>query len=54
VGHLSFFQVNRFLIDALVEAVIGDSKGRLALDLFAGVGLFTVALTKRFDRVIGV
>ncbi|MCU1342251.1 MAG: rRNA (Uracil-5-)-methyltransferase RumA [Candidatus Acidoferrum typicum] len=54
VGHLSFFQVNRFLIDTLVEAVIGDSKGRLALDLFAGVGLFTVALTKRFDRVIGV
>ncbi len=54
VGHLSFFQVNRFLIDALVEAVIGDSKGRMALDLFAGVGLFTVALTKRFDRVIGV
>jgi len=54
VGHLSFFQVNRFLIDALVEGVIGDSKGRLALDLFAGVGLFTVALTKRFDRVMGV
>ena len=54
VGHLSFFQVNRFLIDAMVEGVIGDSKGRLALDLFAGVGLFTVALTKRFDRVMGV
>jgi 23S rRNA (uracil1939-C5)-methyltransferase len=54
VGHLSFFQVNRFLIDALVETVIGDSRGRLALDLFAGVGLFTVALTKRFERVIGV
>src|ERR1700676_4580598 len=54
VGHLSFFQVNRFLIDALIEGVLGDSKGRLALDLFAGVGLFTVPLTKRFDRVIGV
>ena len=54
VGHLSFFQVNRFAIDTLVEAVIGDSRGRLAIDLFAGVGLFTVALTKRFDRVIGV
>jgi len=26
----------------------------LALDLFAGVGLFTVPLTSRFDRVIGV
>jgi 23S rRNA (uracil1939-C5)-methyltransferase len=54
VGHLSFFQVNRFMLDALVDTVIGDSKGRLALDLFAGVGLFTVALTKRFERVIGV
>jgi 23S rRNA (uracil1939-C5)-methyltransferase len=54
VGHLSFFQINRFLIDALIEGVIGDSRGRLALDLFAGVGLFTVALAKQFDRVIGV
>ena len=54
VGHLSFFQVNRFLIDGLIEAVISDSQGRLALDLFAGVGLFTVPLAKRFDRVIGV
>ena len=54
VGHLSFFQVNRFMVDTLVEAVLGDSKGRLALDLFAGVGLFTVPLTSRFDRVIGV
>jgi 23S rRNA (uracil1939-C5)-methyltransferase len=54
VGHLSFFQVNRFLVDALVEAVLGDSRGRLALDLFAGVGLFTVPLTSRFERVIGV
>ena len=54
VGHLSFFQVNRFLIDKLVEIVIGDSRGRLALDLYAGVGLFTVALAQRFERVIGV
>jgi len=54
VGHLSFFQVNRFLIDPLVKAVIDEVRGRLALDLFAGVGLFTVALTKNFERVIGV
>jgi 23S rRNA (uracil1939-C5)-methyltransferase len=53
VGHLSFFQVNRHLIEALVDAVTGG-KGRLALDLYAGVGLFSVALAKRFDRVIGV
>ena len=46
--------MNRFLVEPLVEAVIGDTKGKLALDLFAGVGLFTVALTKQFERVIGV
>jgi 23S rRNA (uracil1939-C5)-methyltransferase len=54
VGHLSFFQINRFLIEALVEAVTGTERGKLALDLYAGVGLFSVALTKQFDRVIGV
>jgi 23S rRNA (uracil1939-C5)-methyltransferase len=54
VGHLSFFQVNRFMVDTLIESVLGDSRGRLALDLFAGVGLFTVPLTSRFERVIGV
>ena len=54
VGHLSFFQVNRFMIEPLVEAAIGAARGKLALDLFAGVGLFTVALTKNFERVIGV
>jgi 23S rRNA (uracil1939-C5)-methyltransferase len=31
----------------------GDS-GRLALDLFAGVGLFAAPLAKKFDRVIAV
>ena len=25
VGHLSFFQVNRFLVEALIEAVVGES-----------------------------
>jgi 23S rRNA (uracil1939-C5)-methyltransferase len=54
VGHLSFFQVNRFMVELLLRAAIGTTRGTLALDLFAGVGLFTVALTKQFERVIGV
>ncbi len=54
VGHLSFFQVNRSLVEPLVETVVGKVRGHVALDLFAGVGLFTVPLTKQFERVIGV
>jgi 23S rRNA (uracil1939-C5)-methyltransferase len=54
VGHLSFFQVNRFLLDTLVTVVLGEARGRLALDLFAGSGLFAVPLALRFERVIGV
>jgi 23S rRNA (uracil1939-C5)-methyltransferase len=55
VGHFSFFQVNRFLAGELVRAVAeNEADGRLALDLFAGVGLFSVPLAKRFARVIAV
>jgi 23S rRNA (uracil1939-C5)-methyltransferase len=59
VGHLSFFQVNRFVVDDLVRAVAGDTNsgatGRgLALDLFAGVGLFSIPLAAHFDRAIAV
>jgi 23S rRNA (uracil1939-C5)-methyltransferase len=54
IGHLSFFQTNRFLLDELVRTVIGEARGRLALDLFAGVGLFSVPLANRFERLIAV
>ncbi len=54
VSHLSFFQVNRFLVDDLLRTVIADAKGALALDLYAGVGFFTLPLTKTFQRVVSV
>jgi len=55
VGHFSFFQVNSSLVDELAHDVVDrDEGGRLALDLFAGVGLFATALTKKFGRVIAV
>ena len=55
VGHFSFFQVNRFLVDELAQEVVErEEGGRLALDLFAGVGLFSVPLAARFERVISV
>jgi len=54
VSHLSFFQVNRFLVESLLRTVIAGAKGDLALDLYAGVGFFTLPLTKAFQRVVSV
>jgi 23S rRNA (uracil1939-C5)-methyltransferase len=54
VGHLSFFQVNRFLIEDLVGAATAGTSGGMALDLFAGVGLFSVPLLRSFARVVAV
>ena len=50
----SFFQTNRFLVDALVNEVMGDEHGEEAVDLYAGVGLFTLPMAKRFQRVKAV
>ena len=50
----SFFQTNRFLIDELVHIVTGGRMGRTALDLYAGVGLFTLSLATSFENVIAV
>ena len=46
VGHFSFFQVNRFLSDDLAREVTENEEGELALDLFAGVGLFSMPLAR--------
>ncbi len=54
VGHRSFFQVNRFLIDELVEAAMPEGGGETALDLYAGVGLFALPLARRFRTVRAV
>ena len=50
----SFFQVNRLLIDGLVERVTKGRSGALVWDLYAGVGLFARALARGFERVVAV
>ena len=50
----SFFQTNRLLIDELVKVTVGSNDGRVALDLYAGAGLFTRKLARTFHQVIAV
>lgn len=50
----SFFQTNRHLTSTLIEAVRAGAKGKLAIDLYAGAGLFTLPLAKSFERVVAV
>jgi 23S rRNA (uracil1939-C5)-methyltransferase len=50
----AFFQGNKFLIGTLIETAIGDAAGEHALDLYSGVGLFTLPLARRFKKVIAV
>jgi 23S rRNA (uracil1939-C5)-methyltransferase len=54
VDHGAFFQVNRWLIDRMVQHVVGYQSGALAWDLFAGVGLFARQLAKSFEKVVAV
>jgi 23S rRNA (uracil1939-C5)-methyltransferase len=53
-SHLSFFQVNRFLIEDLLTTVTANAHGALALDLYSGVGFFTLPLAKTFQKVVSV
>jgi 23S rRNA (uracil1939-C5)-methyltransferase len=54
VSYKSFFQVNRFLVDQLVDAAVADAAGDTALDLYAGVGLFSWTLAAQFKKVTAV
>jgi tRNA/tmRNA/rRNA uracil-C5-methylase (TrmA/RlmC/RlmD family) len=50
----SFFQGNRFLTGALARRVLELAEGELCADLYAGVGLFAVALAARGAQVVAV
>ncbi|MBV8206348.1 MAG: class I SAM-dependent RNA methyltransferase [Acidobacteria bacterium] len=50
----SFFQTNRFLTGELISLVTERAGGALALDLYSGVGLFSLPLARSFAKVIAV
>ncbi|HYJ88727.1 MAG TPA: class I SAM-dependent RNA methyltransferase [Pyrinomonadaceae bacterium] len=50
----AFFQINHELLAPLVAEAVGEDTGRIAIDLYCGVGLFTLPLARRFQEVIAV
>ena len=50
----TFFQGNPLLIEQLIETATQGASGAAALDLYCGVGLFTLPLAKKFESVVGV
>lgn len=50
----SFFQGNLSLIEALIKTAIDGESGKLALDLYCGVGLFSIPLAQNFEKAIGI
>ena len=50
----AFFQINPSLLEPLIGFALGDAAGESALDLYSGVGLFTLPLARQFERVTAV
>jgi 23S rRNA (uracil1939-C5)-methyltransferase len=49
-----FFQINHALLEPLVAEALRDAEGGTALDLYSGVGLFTLPLARAFASVVAV
>lgn len=50
----TFFQGHRGLLARLVEVTVGEWTGETAVDLYAGVGLFSLPLARRYGKVLSV
>ncbi|HEY1402816.1 MAG TPA: class I SAM-dependent RNA methyltransferase [Pyrinomonadaceae bacterium] len=49
-----FFQINHALLEPLLAEALKGATGERAVDLYCGVGLFTLPLARRFARVMAV
>lgn len=50
----TFFQAHRGLVATLMGLAVGDAKGELAVDLYCGVGLFSLPLSSHYRKVVAV
>ena len=54
ISRGSFFQVNDFMLETLKERATQGVGGSMALDLYCGVGFFTLSLAAKFRQVVAV
>lgn len=50
----AFFQTNHELLDSLITETTREIHGQVAIDLYCGVGLFTLPLARSFKEVVGI
>jgi 23S rRNA (uracil1939-C5)-methyltransferase len=50
----AFFQANAEILAPMIDSAVSTFSGESAIDLYCGVGLFTLPLARRFKKVVGV
>ncbi len=50
----NFFQTNVDLLPQLIDEAVKDASGARAVELYCGVGLFTLPLARRFQNVVAI
>lgn len=50
----AFFQGNRYMVERLVDAALSGASGESAIDLYSGVGLFSLPMARKFAQVTAV
>jgi 23S rRNA (uracil1939-C5)-methyltransferase len=50
----NFFQTNIDLLPQLIDEALKDASGSRAVELYCGVGLFTLPLARRFQNVVAI
>lgn len=50
----AFFQINPSLLGPLIDFALAGASGASALDLYSGVGLFTLPLARHFKNVLAI
>lgn len=54
ISPFSFFQSNSYVAEEIIKTIKKFAYGETLIDLYCGVGLFGLSLSKNFSKVIGI